>query len=536
MWIRRSNVCSSGKIVGEAEYWAFPANDGLGVLDNGVHPEANRSGVGRFFWPRAMGRAAEQRMTRNRRVPPTVSRRDLMRKGAKLAAAATVLSAIPASLRPVAWAAGSEGLEKQKLSLGIIPLTDCAPLVIAKERGYFEKFGLEVSLSREASWANIRDKVTVGALDGAHMLAPIPLAATLGIGGLQQPMVTALSLDLNGNAITVSTELYQRMAAADPEGVAESPMSARPLKRVIDSDRTAGRAPMVFGVTFPVSMHTYELRYWMASAGIDPNRDVRLVVVPPPQMVANLEAKNIVGYCVGEPWNSQAVASGIGRVLVTGYEIWNNSPEKVFGVTEAWAEQNPNTHRALLCALLEAARWTDLDENRAEVVRIISQPAYVDASPGVVGMSMTGTFQYGAGEAARPLPDFNVFHRYAAAFPWRSHAAWILTQMVRWGQVEHAVDLGKIAANVYRPDLFREAARAVGIPAPASDTKAEGTHSEAWSLRAVSPSSGSTTIAMGPDRFVDGSVFDSLHLIPYLSSHWIDSRKVALDDLGQLNS
>jgi nitrate/nitrite transport system substrate-binding protein len=475
-------------------------------------------------------------MTRPFRSPLFVSRRDVMRKGAKLASAVAVLGALPSALRSAVWAGGSEGPEKRILNLGFIPLTDCAPLVIAKERGYFAMHGLDVSLSRESSWATIRDKVTVGALDGAHMLAPIPLAVTLGIGGLQTPMVTALSLDLNGNAITVSRDLYARMAQLDPEAAAQSPVPARALKKVIEADRAAGRPVMTFAVTFPVSMHTYELRYWMAAGGIDPERDVRLVVIPPPRMVENLEAGNIVGYCVGEPWNSLAVASGVGRVLVTGYEIWNNSPEKVFGVTQAWADRHPRTHQAVLCALLQAAQWMDAPENREEVAQTIAEPIYVPAPVDVVRMSMTGTFQYGGGTTPRTLSDFNVFYRNAAAFPWRSHAAWIVTQMVRWGQVSEAVDIAQVADRVYRPDLYREAARALGLPVPELNEKTEGTHHAEWTLESTPANGNRGGIAMGADRFIDGAVFDPRRLMAYLASHEIGARTVPLDLLSPLNS
>ncbi|MBL8484537.1 MAG: ABC transporter substrate-binding protein, partial [Rhodocyclaceae bacterium] len=302
--------------------------------------------------------------------------------------------------------------EKTQLRLGIIPLTDCAPLVVAKERGYFAQQGLDVALSREPSWANIRDKVVLGELDGAHMLAGMPIAATLGLAGAQKAMVTAFSMDLNGNAITLSNELYARMQEADAPAMQSRPVSAVALRKVLDQDRAAGRPPMTFATVFPVSMHNYQLRYWMASAGIDPDRDLRLVVVPPPQMVENLASRNIVGYCVGEPWNQQAVELGIGRVVVTGYELWNNAPEKVFGVTRDWAESYPNTHRAVLRALLQAARWMDAPENRAEVVDLIARREYVHAPREVVAHSMTGTWRYARDETPVQMRDFNVFHRY----------------------------------------------------------------------------------------------------------------------------
>lgn len=445
-----------------------------------------------------------------------------MKQALGLASATTLLSVVPRTGPVHARPGGGERLEKTRLVLGIIPLTDCAPIVVARELGYFAKHGLEVEISREASWASVRDKVAVGALDGAHMLAGMPIASSLGVGGRREPMVTAFSMDLNGNAITVSSDLYRRMEDADPQAMEQRPLTARALKKVIDRDRAAGRPPMTFATVFPVSTHNYQLRYWMAAAGIDPQRDVRLVVVPPPQMVASLEAGNIVGYCVGEPWNARAVELGIGRTLITSYEIWNNCPEKVFGVTREWAQRHPNTHKALVKGLLEAARWADRPENRMDVVRIISGPQYVDAPPSVVKMSMTGTFRYAASEPPAPLPDFNVFFRYAATFPWRSHAAWFITQMLRWGQIPGPLDVRKAAEAVYRSDIYREAARELGIPYPTQDYKPEGVHSGKWTLAQAS-----APIEMGPDRFFDGMGFEPDRIMAYLEGFPICHYRVA---------
>ena len=397
----------------------------------------------------------------------------------------------------------SDNLEKTQLTLGFIPLTDCAPLVVAKEKGMFERYGLQVTLSKETSWANIRDKVAMGILDGAHMLAPMVLGMSCGIGPVHKPMVAALSLDLNGNAITVSNALYAQMLELAPKQAAQPATSAHALKRVIDARRADGQSPLTFATVFPTATHTYELRYWMAAAGIDPDQDVRLVVVPPPQMNGRMERGEIDGFCVGEPWNAAAVHAGIGRTVITKYELWNNSPEKVFGVTQEWAEQYPNTHRAVLMALLEAARWLDQLQHRREAVEMIARSQYVNAPVEVVAMSMTGTYRYAADEAPRTLPDFNVFNRYAANFPWRSHAVWFLTQMVRWQQLVQPVDFRVLAESVYRPDLYREAAVALGITAPEVDYKSEGEHVAPWQL------AGNTgAIAMGPDAFFDGRVFN----------------------------
>ena len=432
--------------------------------------------------------------------------------------------------RDSVWVGGGDVPEKTLLRFGIIPLTDCAVIAVAAERGYFSRHGLQVEVSREASWASIRDKVAVGELDAAQMLAGMPIAATLGIGGVAKPQITAFSMDLNGNAITVSNDLYERMLAEDPEAMRDRPLTARALQAVIAKERVAGKPPMTFAMVYPVSSHNYELRYWMAAAGIDPDRDVQLTVIPPPRMVENLAAGNIDGYCVGEPWNSHAVSAGVGRTLITNYEIWNNNPEKVLGVNLEWAERYPNTHRAVIMALLEAARWMDEPDNRIEVARIITDERYVAAPEEILRASMTGTFRYAVDEAPRPLPDFNVFYRYAANFPWRSHAEWFITQMYRWGQLDRPIDIRAAAAAIYRTDLYRSAAQALGIDYPTIDYKTEGSHAGSWLLQDAS-----APIAMGPDRFFDDRPFDPQRLVDYLGGFAVHQRSVSLEALRDVN-
>lgn len=462
-----------------------------------------------------------------------LSRRRFLSQGAAaaLGAAGAWLPAGPTAGAGPLSGTGSDGEpEKRRLTLGFIPLTDCAPLAVAAARGFFAEEGLEVALSREPSWAAIRDKVAMGVLDGAHMLAGMPIAASLGVGGFHHPMVTALSLNLNGNAVTVSGELHARMVAADPEAMARRPVSARALKRVIETDQAAGLAPLTFASVYPVSSHNYQLRYWLAAGGIDPDRDVRLIVIPPAKMVDNLAANRIAGYCVGEPWNQVAVARGIGHAVITGYEIWNNAPEKVFGVTREWAEAHPATHRAVLRALIRACAWLDVPGNRAQAAELIARAEYVDADPALLRRALAGGFQYHPGSQPEALPDFNVFHRYAANFPWRSHAAWFVAQMLRWGQIPHAVDLRRAAIEVYRPEIYREVAAGLDIPAPAEDSKVEGAHAESWTL--ATPDG---ALAMGPDRLVDGRVFDPAHPVDYLAEFPMHARAAPLDELRALN-
>jgi ABC-type nitrate/sulfonate/bicarbonate transport system substrate-binding protein len=393
---------------------------------------------------------------------------------------------------------------RSEFRLGFIALNDCAPLVIAKEKGFFEGQGLSVELSREASWANIRDKVAMGALDGAHMLGPMPMAVNLGLSGEFTPMIAPMSLNLNGSAITVSVALADAMRAADPDAMGARPRSARALARVVEARREAGQPPLIFAVVFPFSVHNYQLRYWMAAAGIDPDRDVRIVAVPPARMNVRLAAGEIDGFCVSAPWNAQAVAEGAGEIMIYAAEFWQVGPDKVFGVTERWADSHPGDLRAMLRALIEAAAWCDEPGNRAELAAILAHARYIDAPQETVARSLVASPPYSLGEPGPDSLDYIIYHRYAASFPWRSHAVWFLTQMLRWGQIGPEVDIAAAAERAYRPDLFRAAAADLGAPAPLVDEKVEGLHTTPWTLdEATAP------IPMSPDTFFDGRTFDA---------------------------
>jgi len=404
-------------------------------------------------------------------------------------------------------------LEKPSVKLGIAPLTDCAPLVIAYEKGFFAAQGIEAEIVREPSWSNIRDKVAYGLLDGAQMLGPMPIAGTLGIDGVARPMVVASVLSLNGNAFTVSTALHERMLAADPVAMKSRPLAARALKKVIDEDAAAGRPKLNFGIVFAFSAHAYELRYWMAAAGIDPDEDVSIAAVPPPRMADQLAAGQIDGYCVGEPWNQHAVACGIGRVVVTSQDIWTGRVEKVFAVTQAWADRHPCTHLALVRGLIEAGRWLDQPENRVEAAHILSTRAYLGLPAEVVARSLTGQYRVTPEAAPLGLTDFHVFSRYAANFPWVSQAEWFIAQMIRWGHIGRDIPVQAVARSVFRPDLFRRAAAAVGLPCPSIDSKIEGDHPGSWQLdQATQP------IAMCADTVMDGRRFEPGHALAHVDS------------------
>lgn len=369
-------------------------------------------------------------------------------------------------------------LEKDELTFGFIKLTDMAPLAVAYENGYFEDEGLFVTLQAQANWKVLLDGVIGGQLDGAHMLAGQPLAATIGYG-TKAHIITPFSMDLNGNAITVSNEIWEQMKPNVPlmeDGRPQHPISASAMLPVVESYKDKGE-PFNMGMVFPVSTHNYEIRYWLAAGGLEPGyyspddisgqlgADVLLSVTPPPQMPATMEAGTINGYSVGEPWNQQAVFKNIGVPVITDYDMWKNNPEKVFGITAEFAEENPNTTVALTKALIRAAIWLDENDNanREEAVEILSRSEYVGADEEVIANSMTGFFEFEKGDR-RPAPDFNVFFRYNATYPFYSDAIWYLTQMRRWGQIAEPVSdewFFDTAKDVYRPDIYLSAARSL---------------------------------------------------------------------------
>lgn len=403
------------------------------------------------------------------------------------------------------------GLEKTSIRLGLLPLADAAPLVIAKSHGFFARAGLDVELSVERAWAALRDKVATGVLDGGQMLAPMPIAATLGLDGVAVPMVTAMTLSLNGNAIIVSNALHERITA-HVDGPVDACSTAEALARLIAADRIEGRRRLVFAHVFPFSAHHYELRMWLASANIDPDSDVQLCVVPPSQMVQELEAGRVDGYCVGEPWNEVARQRGIGTMVASKHEIWNNSPEKVLGVTREWAYAHPNTHRAMVAALIETARWLDQPENRS----VAAEQMIAD---GVINVPLQAL------RAALEMRNGGiVFHRGAATFPWRSHAVWFILQMLRWRQCWMAPNFSNIAAEVYRCELYREVAARIGEPCPRSDYKIEGDGRDG----SVMPAADGRSIRLGADSMLDGSIFDPADPIG-----WLNRQTLGLPAIGQ---
>jgi nitrate/nitrite transport system ATP-binding protein len=344
------------------------------------------------------------------------------------------------------------GLEKVNLEIGFIPLTDCAPLVVAKEKGLFAKHGLtQVNLVREPSWKAIAEGITSGRLDAAQMVAGMPLSLSLGMGGKPpSPTVTALTLSRNGNAITLRKNFYERGVrniADFKVAIAEEP------------DRTH-----TLGMVHPSSMHNLMLRYWLASGGIDPDLDVKLTVIPPPQMVANLKAGNIDGYCVGEPWNSRAVNENLGFVIATDLDIWQSHLEKVLGVKEEWANKYPATHIALVKALMEACEYCDDRRNREEILQLICQPQYVNSAPEDTSPGFITPYNRGTDEPPQTLIKFNEFYVDKTNCPSRVEGLWILVQMARWGIVPFPRNWIDVLDRVRRNDVYSEAARQLNLP------------------------------------------------------------------------
>ncbi len=380
-------------------------------------------------------------------------------------------------------------MTRERVTVGFIPLLDCACIVAAAERGYAAAEGIELALVRETSWANIRDRVVIGHFDAAHMLGPMTVAATLGIGHLTVPMIAPFALGVGGNAITVSIPLWEHMERAGAEIGADPRRQGSALRRVVAARSDAQQPALTFGMVYPFSCHNYELRYWLGAVGIDPDHDVRLVVIPPSFLVDAMRAGQIDGFCVGEPWNSVAVEAGVGVIVTPTTAIWPLSPEKVLGCRASWAEANPARLDALLRALHRAAQWCEDASNHTELARTLAEARYVGASAELLHRALANRLSLAPGAVPTPLRDFYVIGQNAATFPWVSHALWFYAQMVRWRQVEPTNEHLVAVRGTYRPDLYRRALASLAVDIPDADTKIE--------------------------RFFDEAVFDSAHMQTY---------------------
>jgi two-component system, oxyanion-binding sensor len=343
------------------------------------------------------------------------------------------------------------------LCIGFIPLVDAAVSIVAVDKEFTAAEGLDVTLVREVSWSNVRDKLNIGLFDAAHLLAPVAIASSLGLGHIKVPIVAPFNLGVNGNAITVSPGLHaaiMREADGDP---LDPMVTAKALAHVVAARRTSGAPPLTFGMTFPFSTHNYQLRFWMAAGGIDPDEDVRLVVLPPPYMVDSLTNGLVDGFCVGAPWNSAAVDRGVGHILHFVSDIFSRATEKVLAIRQDWAERHPDVVGALIRAHQRAADFIDDPANRAEVARILSRPERIGVEVDLLRRIIDGRLKVYPDGTIRENASFLLFGKDSAARPDPSQAAWLYAQMVRWGQAPIPPDAVRTAQAVFRPDLYDDA-------------------------------------------------------------------------------
>jgi len=358
-----------------------------------------------------------------------------------------------------AWAAGSDAPEQTTIRVGFIPLTDCAPVVMASVKGFDKKYGITLVPGKEANWAAVRDKLLSGELDAAHILYGQLYGLQMGLSGPKSEMAALMTLNQNGQGITLANQL--RAAGVSDLATLQKHIAASPA------------GTYTFAQTFPTGTHAMWLNYWLASAGIHPLNDIRSVVVPPPQMVMNMKIGNMVGYCVGEPWNQRAINDGLGFTAATSQDIWPDHPEKVLGTRADWVAKNPNAARALTAAVLEAARWIDAsDENRRETAKVIAGRAYLNTREEVILGRMLGEYENGLGKRWQDAHAMRFFHDGSVSYPWLSDGMWFLTQHKRWGLLTDDPDYLAIARQVNRIDIYKQAAAAVGgIPLPDSDMR-----------------------------------------------------------------
>lgn len=385
-------------------------------------------------------------------APVDSSRRDFFKMSAASAlGAATLMGLVPNGIRSMAYAAGSDAPEITEVKIGFIPLTDCAPIVVAAEMGFDKKYGIKITPSKEASWAAIRDKTVNGELHAAHVLYGLIYGVQLGIGGQQKDMALLMTLNHNGQGITLANQLKEK-------GVKDG----RSLKRLLDNENR----DYTFAQTFPTGTHAMWLNYWLAANGINPMKDVKTIVVPPPQMVANMRIGNMDGYCVGEPWNARAIFDKVGYTVATSQDIWVDHPEKVLGTTAEFVAKNPNTSRAMIMAILDACRYIEANENRAKVAKLISGKAYVNAPEEVIAGRFVGDYDNGIGKKWKDPNFMKFFEDGRVNFPYLSDGMWFLTQHKRWGLLKSDPDYLAVATKINQVKLYSEAASQLGISVP----------------------------------------------------------------------
>jgi two-component system, oxyanion-binding sensor len=396
------------------------------------------------------------------------------------------------------------------VSAAFMPLTDSAILLVAAHLGFAEDEGIALQLTRETSWANVRDRMAVGHFDVAHMLAPMPIAFNLGLSPLSLNVIAPMALGLGGNAITVSQNLFNSMQKEHVFNALEPEKAGFALKLVIETARKTKTRKLTFAVVHPHSVHNFELRYWLAACGIDPERDMEIVVVPPPLMPDALAAAHVDGFCVGEPWNSVAAQSGKGVIATVKAAIWRSSPEKVLGVRQDWADQNSEVLAALLRALFKSAEWCSNPDNQNQLSALLAMPENINQPAHIIEAGLAGRFINGD-KSTLPIEDFFLPFDRAATFPWQSHALWLYSQMVRWGHVSHSAANAELARQSYRPDLYRAALKPLEVALPGANSKVEGAL-----IAPTSVGASGSGLVLGPDGFFDGQIFDPSKLEAYL--------------------
>jgi nitrate/nitrite transport system substrate-binding protein len=358
---------------------------------------------------------------------------------------------VPPGVRQGAWAAGSDAPEKTELKVGFIPLTDCASVVIAATEGFDRKYGIKITPTKEASWAAVRDKLMNGEIDAAHVLYGLIYGVHLGVGGQKKNMAVLMTLNNNGQAITLSNQLREK-------GVSDGAK----LKALVDSEKR----DYTFAQTFPTGTHAMWLYYWLAANGINPFADVKTIVVPPPQMVANMRVGNMDGYCVGEPWNARAIFDKIGFTAASTQDIWKDHPEKVLGTTAEFAQKYPNTARALIMAVLDAAKFIDTMSNRRKVAEIVADKSYVNTAVDVIDGRLHGKYDNGLGKTWDDPNYMKFYNDGAVPFPYLSDGMWFMTQHKRWGLLKEDPDYLAVAQKVNQVELYKQAATQVKVPVP----------------------------------------------------------------------
>ena len=368
----------------------------------------------------------------------------------------TLMAGLPAGWIGSAYADDSP--ETKQVRFGIIALTDCAPIVMAHELGFFKKFGVDSIVSKEASWAVIRDKLTLGENQATHMLIGMPFSSTLGLlGAPAKPMIIPWLLNRNGQAITLKSSLKQH-------GVK---MSSAPLKAVAAKQKDSG-SPMTFAMTFPPGTHAMWMRYWLAAGGIHPDKDISLITIPPAQMIANMKVGKMDGFCVGEPWNFRAIRDSIGYTAVTTQQMWKDHPEKVCGFTEEFANKNPRTVKAILKGLHLASQWADKMENRPKLAEVVSRPTYINCPPDIILARLQGKNEYGDGRVEQD-PNYMIFQDRDCNYPKKTFGMWWLSQFRRWGMVKDVPNYEAVTSRVMRPDLYMAAMKELGVTPKVAD-------------------------------------------------------------------